>query len=95
MDQRVEWLIDAIAQRDPERVALIHGPRRWTYGQLREESLRRAGVLVEAGCAPATWVITALPVTDDLVIAFPRLLSGWWVYSPPSRRCSTRPNCAT
>ncbi len=70
MDQRVEWLIDAIAQRDPERVALIHGPRRWTYGQLREESLRRAGVLVEAGLRPGDRVITALPVTDDLMIAF-------------------------
>ncbi|MFN8540495.1 MAG: hypothetical protein U0232_23830 [Thermomicrobiales bacterium] len=38
----------------PERVALVYEARRWTYGALRAERDRRAGVLVELGMRPAT-----------------------------------------
>ncbi|HEY8601316.1 MAG TPA: AMP-binding protein [Thermomicrobiales bacterium] len=70
MERRVEWLIDEIANSDPERLALIHGPRCWTYGQLRAECDRRAGVLIEAGLAADDFIVTAAPVSDDLIIAF-------------------------
>lgn len=70
MKRRVEWLIDEIADREPERLALIYGSRRWTYGQLRAACDRCAGVLVEAGLAPGDLLVTAAPVSDDLIIAF-------------------------
>lgn len=70
VERRVEWLIDEIAERDPERLALIYGSRSWTYGRLRAECDRRAGVLVEAGLAVGDLIVTAAPVSDDLVIAF-------------------------
>jgi acyl-CoA synthetase (AMP-forming)/AMP-acid ligase II len=70
MGRRVEWLIDDIAEREPDQLALIYGARSWTYGQLRTEIDRRAGLLVDAGLAVGDLIVTAAPVSDDLIIAF-------------------------
>jgi long-chain acyl-CoA synthetase len=66
---RAEQVIDAAAASHPERIALIHGVRHWTYGELRAERDRRAGVLVEAGLRVGDRLVTAERVSDDFVLA--------------------------
>lgn len=68
--ERVEVAIDRAAASRPAHTALIYGERRWTYDQLRHESLRRAARLVEAGLRAGDVAVSAIPTSDDLVITF-------------------------
>lgn len=65
---RIEETIDVAAARTPEAVALRCGNRSWTYGALRAERDRRAGILIAAGLRVGERVVTAERVTDDYVI---------------------------
>lgn len=67
---RVDAAIDAAARERPERVALVYEERRWTYGELRAERDRRAGVLVELGMRPGDIAATDDLVTDEMVITW-------------------------
>lgn len=67
---RVEQLIERAAARHPDKLALIFGERRWTYGQLLAELDRRAARLVEIGVRPGEIVLTTEPLSDDFLIAF-------------------------
>jgi acyl-coenzyme A synthetase/AMP-(fatty) acid ligase len=65
---RVEHTLDAAAAAQPHQVALVCGARRWTYGELRAERDRRAGVLVEAGLRVGDRLVTAERVSDEYVV---------------------------
>jgi acyl-CoA synthetase (AMP-forming)/AMP-acid ligase II len=67
---RVDATIDRAAARNPDRAALVYESRRWTYGELRAERDRRAGVLVELGLRPGASVATDDLVTDEMVITW-------------------------
>ncbi|MFN8541049.1 MAG: AMP-binding protein [Thermomicrobiales bacterium] len=67
---RVDAAIDAAARERPERVALVYEERRWTYGELRAERDRRAGMLVELGMRPGDIAATDDLVTDEMVITW-------------------------
>jgi len=67
---RVETLIDEMAARRPNHLALIFGERCWTYAQLRTEVDRRAAILVEVGLQQGQIVLTTEPVTDHLALTF-------------------------
>jgi acyl-CoA synthetase (AMP-forming)/AMP-acid ligase II len=67
---RVDATIDAAAAAYPERIALVYESRRWTYGELRAERDRRAGVLVELGLRQGQIAATDDLVTDEMVITW-------------------------
>ena len=50
----VGGVLRAAAWRAPDRVALIDGDRRWTYGELRDEAERVATAGSSPGSRPAS-----------------------------------------
>ena len=70
MSTRVEQLIDRVAAVAPDRLALAHGQRRWTYRQVQAECDRRAGVLIAAGLRIGDLVVVAEPASDEVTLAF-------------------------
>ena len=53
----VGQLLHQWALRAPERVALVEGDARWTYGDLDAAAQRAAGALAEAGVEPGDRVL--------------------------------------
>ncbi|KWZ40014.1 2,3-dihydroxybenzoate-AMP ligase [Burkholderia savannae] len=54
-------LLDALAQRHGERIALVEGETRWSYGRLASEATRVARGLVALGIRPRDRVVVQLP----------------------------------
>lgn len=67
---RVDEAIERAATIVPEKVALRHGDRSWTYRQLRDERDRRAGVLIEAGLSVGDRLVVAERVSDEQVLDY-------------------------
>lgn len=67
---RIEILVDRAAAAYPERPAIIHGARVWTYADLAAETLRRAAVLIARGLEPGAVVLTTEMEMDDVEMAF-------------------------
>jgi acyl-coenzyme A synthetase/AMP-(fatty) acid ligase len=65
---RVDQVIDAATAATPDKVALVCGARRWTYGELAAERDRRAGVLVEAGLGAGDRLLLTERTSDDYII---------------------------
>src|SRR5574343_940749 len=61
-------IFEATARQAPERIALIHGTRRVTYGELDALADRAASRLIEAGVLPGQIVGLWLPRGIDLLI---------------------------
>ncbi|MET8796917.1 amino acid adenylation domain-containing protein [Nocardia sp. NPDC004568] len=55
--------------RDPEAIAVVHGDRRWTYGELDAQSNRLARLLIARGAGPETGVAVGLPRSAESVLA--------------------------
>ncbi|GBD43302.1 Long-chain-fatty-acid--CoA ligase [bacterium HR40] len=53
--------LERTADVHPERLAVIHGARRWTYGELRERCHRLASALERAGIRPGDTVAVMAP----------------------------------
>jgi acyl-CoA ligase (AMP-forming) (exosortase A-associated) len=53
-------MVDATTASHAQRIALVHGARRWTYGQMRERSERLAPGLASLGVARADRVVVFL-----------------------------------
>lgn len=67
---RIQDTIERAALLVPEKVALRHGDRAWTYRQLRAERDRRAGVLIEAGLGVGERLAVAERVSDEQVLDY-------------------------
>lgn len=67
---RIQDTIERAALLVPEKVALRHGDRAWTYRQLRAERDRRAGVLIEAGLGVDERLTVAERVSDEHVLDY-------------------------
>ena len=57
------------AQIYPQRVAVIHGARRFTYGEMAERCRRLASALARAGVAPGDTVAILAPNTPEMLEA--------------------------
>ncbi|WP_354676164.1 amino acid adenylation domain-containing protein [Pseudomonas syringae] len=68
-EQPVHCLFEQRAARHPERVAVVHGQRSMTYGELNEQANRLAHHLIEQGIAPSDHVAIVLPRSVALLIA--------------------------
>lgn len=66
----VQDTIERAALVVPEKVALRHGDRAWTYRQLRDERDRRAGVLIDAGFGVGERLVVAERVSDEQVLDY-------------------------
>jgi benzoate-CoA ligase family protein len=63
-------LFQAISRNDPLAVAILHGKRTISYGELRDETLRTAGLLKAFGVAPGNRVALLLHDSPEFVEAF-------------------------
>ena len=79
---RIQDTIERAALLFPEKVALRHGDRAWTYSQLRAERDRRAGVLIEAGLGVGERLTVAERVSDEQVLDYLACMRIGAVYCP-------------
>jgi benzoate-CoA ligase family protein len=63
-------LFQAISKNDPLAIAILHGKRSISYGELRDETLRTAGLLKAFGVAPGDRVALLLHDSPEFVEAF-------------------------
>ncbi|MCP2253724.1 non-ribosomal peptide synthase domain TIGR01720/amino acid adenylation domain-containing protein [Prauserella aidingensis] len=75
-------LLDAQADRTPDRAAIAHGGTVLTYAELHARAGRLAHVLTARGAGPETLVAVALPRTPDLVVALLAVLKTGAGYLP-------------
>ena len=53
----------------PGKVAVVHGPDRWTYGELAQRCHELATALRAAGVAPGDRVACLLPNVPEMLVA--------------------------
>ncbi len=70
------------AERDPEKVAVVLGEERLTYGELALESDRLACLLLESGCRGGDRVCLLLPKSPAAITAMLGVLKAGAVYVP-------------
>ncbi|MFE1558705.1 amino acid adenylation domain-containing protein, partial [Streptomyces sp. NPDC058734] len=73
---------DRAADRHPERVALVAHGRELTFGRLRDDSRRVAGVLARRGIGPEKTVALAVPRSLDSIVALFAVLRTGAAYVP-------------
>ena len=78
-------LIGPHASRDPDRVALVHEKRRWTYGELADASAAFAGRLHAAGAAGER-VAMMLPNSPATVVTYLACFAAGAVATPLNSR---------
>ncbi len=74
--------VRAQAARTPDRVALVSGGERWSYGELAARASALAGRLSAAGVGPEVRVGVCLPRGPELVAALLAVLEAGGVYVP-------------
>jgi long-chain acyl-CoA synthetase len=75
-------LLAESAKRTPDRVAVVEGDLRLTYGELWADVLQRAGELAEAGVRPGTRVALLAPNVADFVRSYYAILAAGGVVVP-------------
>ena len=75
-------LFDAQAKRTPDAVALIAGPRHWTYRELHQRANQLAHHLKTRGVRPDQVVAVRLPRSAELIIALWAVLKSGGAYLP-------------
>ena len=63
-------IVEERARNHPARDCLVAGARRWTYGQVREQSGELAAALADLGLKPGARIALLLPNRPEWVIAF-------------------------
>ncbi len=73
---------DAAARTFPDRVALVHGDRQMTYGELDARASRLAARLQRQGIRPGDRVAVSLPRSAELIVALLGILKTGAAYVP-------------
>jgi len=63
-------LLEAAAARWPDKAALVAGPRRLSYAELRQQSTRLAARLLDLGLAPCDRVVVQLPNILEFAVVY-------------------------
>ncbi|MGI5446172.1 amino acid adenylation domain-containing protein [Streptomyces sp. CA-243310] len=93
-------VLDRIAAQSPERVALVHGERRMTYGQLALAVAFRADELAGSGAGPGRLVAVHRPRGVDAVVGLLAALRTGAAYlpldpgAPAARNAAILADCA-
>ncbi|HMA08098.1 MAG TPA: AMP-binding protein, partial [Ramlibacter sp.] len=69
-DLTVAEMVARTAQRGPDKVALVYGDRRVTYGELVAQSRQLALGLLELGLAPLDRAVMQLPNIPEFVTTY-------------------------
>ncbi|MCX4696224.1 non-ribosomal peptide synthetase [Streptomyces sp. NBC_01408] len=97
---RVLDRFDAQVAAGAERIALVHGEQRMTYGQLALAVALRADELAERGAGPGRLVAVSRPRGTDAVVGLLAALRTGAAYlpldpaAPPARNASILADCA-
>jgi benzoate-CoA ligase len=75
-------LFQAISKNDPLAIAILHGKRSISYGELRDETLRTAGLLKAFGVASGDRVALLLHDSPEFVEAFIAICSMGAIAGP-------------
>ncbi len=81
-DQTLHGLLEAVAGRDPDRLALIDPESRVTFGELWNRSSRLAALLIEKGIGRGEVVVVALPRSIETVVGCFAVLRAGAVFLP-------------
>jgi amino acid adenylation domain-containing protein len=81
-DARIEEIFEARARRHPDAVALIHGHRRMSYGELSQASSRVAAALATHGVGRGDLVGLCLARSFDVVVGLLGVLKSGAAYVP-------------
>jgi len=81
-DETIHGAVEAQVVRDPQRLALVHGHERLTYGQLNARANRLARYLVSLGVGPEVRVGVALVRSPELVVTLLAILKAGGAYVP-------------
>ncbi|MFV1967159.1 MAG: amino acid adenylation domain-containing protein, partial [Pirellulaceae bacterium] len=81
-DACIHSLFEDQVERTPNAVALIDGPRQWTYRELNEQANRLAHYLQDRGVRPDQVVAVRLPRSADQMIAIFGILKAGGAYLP-------------
>jgi amino acid adenylation domain-containing protein len=79
---RLPHLLTGSAESDPDRVAIVDGDRRVTYGELDRESTCLASWLIEDGVRPGDRVGLFLPKCAEAIVALFGIMEAGAVYVP-------------
>jgi 2,3-dihydroxybenzoate-AMP ligase len=63
-------LLEGSAARWPDKAALVAGPRRLSYGELRQQAVRLAARLLDLGLAPRDRVVMQLPNIVEFAVVY-------------------------
>lgn len=66
----VAQMVERTALAVPDKVAVIHGERRFTYGEMVRTSRRLAAALLEHGLGPGDRVVLQLPNTPSFIFLY-------------------------
>jgi acyl-CoA synthetase (AMP-forming)/AMP-acid ligase II len=80
--QLLQTYVDRQAERVPERLAVVHGATRLTYGELSDASARLARALRDAGCQRGDRVCLLLPKSPEAVIGLLGAIKADCAYVP-------------
>ncbi|HET9382702.1 MAG TPA: condensation domain-containing protein, partial [Streptomyces sp.] len=92
-------VLDRIAGQDAERIAVVHGERRLTYGQLALAVAFRADELAARGAGPGRLVAVSRPRGVDAVVGLLAALRTGAAYlpldpaAPPARTAAVLADC--
>ncbi|WAC19373.1 amino acid adenylation domain-containing protein [Luteolibacter sp. SL250] len=81
-DETVAGLFHGIAGQHPAKVALIHGDKSTTYGELDRRALAVASKLRASGLAAGDLVAVSSPPTADMIAALLGILMAGGAYVP-------------
>ncbi|MFI7544704.1 non-ribosomal peptide synthetase [Actinoplanes sp. NPDC049599] len=80
--QPVHELVDAVAARDPDRLAVSGADRSLTYGELVAEAAALTRELLEAGCRPGDRVAVLCEPSSAMIVAVLGVLGASAAYVP-------------
>jgi amino acid adenylation domain-containing protein len=81
-DETVDSLFRSFAKDHPEKVALIHGGKQTTYGELARRARSIASKLKASGMLPGDLVAISSPPTADMIAALVGILMAGGAYVP-------------
>jgi amino acid adenylation domain-containing protein/non-ribosomal peptide synthase protein (TIGR01720 family) len=82
LGRRVHELFEEQARKAPERVALVCGPVRLTYGELNARANRLAHYLMRLGVGPESRVCVCLEPGAEMIVALLGVLKAGGAYVP-------------
>ena len=89
-------LFDKATDIYPDKIGLVDGTGRWTYGELREKVDRLAISLMKLGIKPRDWVLLQFPNWHEYILTFfamQKIGAADAAAHPPAQSVGDQPPC--